>query len=285
VALSTSATGYTRNHCDETMHGANLQQLFTAVILAGERGPGDPLVEASGACCKAMIEIDGTPMILRVLQALETATRVAARLVSGPEKDQLAAVPALDKLVASQAIGWRPPAPTPSTSAYEAMQSIPAEQPVLVTTADHPLLTAEIIDDFCTRSLGRDLDITVGLAPYRLVREAYPEMKKTVLHFSDGDYCGTNLFAFLTERGRRLADFWRRVESQRKNPLRIIRILGWGAVIRYLLGRLTLENALELLSRRLDLRIGAVILEQADAAVDVDSIADHEIVQNKLAGR
>jgi hypothetical protein len=27
-----------------------------------------------------------------------------------------------------------------------------------------------------------------------------------------------------------------------------------------------------------------VILEQADAAVDVDSIADHEIVQNKLAG-
>jgi GTP:adenosylcobinamide-phosphate guanylyltransferase len=266
------------------MPGASHQQLFTAVILAGERGPGDPLVKASGACCKALIEIDGTPMILRVLQALETATRVGARLVSGPEKDQLAAVPVLNKLVASQAIGWRAPATTPSTSAYEAMQSIPAEQPVLVSTADHPLLTADIIDDFCVRSLDRDIDITVGLAPYRLVREAYPEMKKTVLHFSDGDYCGTNLFAFLTERGRRLADFWRRVESQRKSPLRIIRILGWGAVIRYLLGRLTLDNALELLSRRLDLRIGAVILEQADAAVDVDSIADHEIVQNKLAG-
>jgi molybdopterin-guanine dinucleotide biosynthesis protein A len=266
------------------MHGANPQQLFTAVILAGERGPGDPLVKASGACCKAMIEIDGTPMILRVLQALETATRVAARLVSGPEKDQLAAVPELDKLVASQTIGWRTPAPTPSTSAYEAMQSIPADQPVLVTTADHPLLTAEIIDDFCTRSQDRDIDIAVGLAPYGLIRESYPDMKKTVLHFSDGDYCGTNLFAFLTERGRQLADFWRRVESQRKSPLRIIRILGWGAVVRYLLGRLTLENALELLSRRLDLRIGAVILEQADAAVDVDSIADHEIVQNKLAG-
>lgn len=267
------------------MHGANPQRLFTAVILAGERGPGDPLVKVSGACCKAMIEIDGTPMILRVLQALETATRVDARLVSGPEKDQLATVPVLDKLVASQAIGWCAPAPTPSTSAYEAMQSIPADQPVLVTTADHPLLTADIIDDFCVRSLERDIDITVGLAPYRLVRESYPEMKKTILHFRDGDYCGTNLFTFLTERGRRLADFWRRVESQRKNPLRIIRILGWGAVIRYLLGRLTLANALDLLSRRLDLRIGAVILEQADAAVDVDSIADHEIVQNKLAGR
>jgi molybdopterin-guanine dinucleotide biosynthesis protein A len=266
------------------MRDANPQPLFTAVILAGERGPGDPLVKASGACCKAMIEIDGTPMILRVLQALEQATRVHARLISGPEKDRLATAPVLENLVASQAIGWCAPAPTPSTSAYEAMQSIPAEQPVLVTTADHPLLTAAIIDEFCGRSLDRDIDIAVGLAPHELVREAWPEMRKTVLHFRDGDYCGTNLFAFLTVRGRQLADFWRRVESERKNPLRIIRILGWGAVIRYLLGRLTLENALELLSRRLDLRIGAVILEQADAAVDIDSIADHEIVQNKLTG-
>lgn len=267
------------------MQGDKNQPLFTAVVLAGERGPDDPLVKITGACCKAMIEIDGTPMILRVLQALETATRVNACLVSGPEKDQLAAIPALDRLVASQAIEWSAPAQTPSTSAHEAMQSIPSGQPILVTTADHPLLSPAIIDEFCGRSLDRDLDIAVGLAPYGLVRAAWPGMKKTVLHFSDNDYCGTNLFAFLTDRGRQLADYWRRVESQRKNPLRIIRILGWGAVIRYLLGRLTLENALQLLSHRLDLRIGAVILEQADAAVDVDSIADHKIVQDKLANR
>ena len=265
------------------MHGDSGHTLFTAVILAGERGPGDPLIRVTGSCCKAMIEIDGIPMILRVLQALETATRVDTRLISGPEHDQLATVPALDDLVTSRAVEWCAPGPTPSTSAYTAMQSIAPGQPVLVTTADHPLLTAAVIDEFCERSLDRDLDISVGLAPHGLVREAWPDMKKTVLHFSDGDYCGTNLFAFLTERGRRLADFWRRVESERKNPLRIIRILGWGAVVRYLLGRLTLESALEQLSRRLDLRIGAVILEHADAAVDVDSIADHELVQDRLA--
>ena len=110
-------------------------------------------------------------------------------------------------------------------------------------------------------------------------------MKKTVLRFRDGEYCGCNLFAFLTADGRRMADYWRRVETQRKNPVRIIRILGWWAVIQYLLGWLTLENALASLSRRLHLKLEAIILPFAEAAVDIDSIADHTIVQQKLAQR
>ena len=90
------------------------------------------------------------------------------------------------------------------------MQNVPADTPVLVTTADHPLLTAEIVDRFCGQSLARGIDVTVGLAPYGLVKAAYPDMKKTVLRFRDGDYCGCNLFAFLTAEGRRMADDWRR---------------------------------------------------------------------------
>lgn len=267
------------------MPDSSLPGPFTAVILAGERGPDDPLVRQSGACCKAMIELEGIPMILRVLQALDTAARINTRLISGPERDQLAAHPALNRLITEQAVEWHAPLPTPSTSAFHTMQAIPDESPVLVTTADHPLLTAAMVDDFCTRSLEHNCDVIVGLAPYGIVHQAYPDMKKTVLNFRDGKYCGTNLFAFLTTRGRQLADFWRRVENQRKSPLRIIRILGWGAVFKYLLGVLTLDTALKLLSRRLDLRIGAVILPHADAAVDIDSVADHSIVQKKLASR
>ena len=273
-----------RSHCNENMPDSNLPGPFTAVILAGERGPGDPLVRQTGACCKAMVEVEGTPMILRVLQALDTATRVNTRLISGPERDQLEAHPALNRLITEQAVKWHAPRPTPSTSAFHTMQTIPDASPVLVTTADHPLLTAAMVDEFCTRSQEHDCDVTVGLAPYGIVKQAYPDMKKTVLKFRDGNYCGTNLFAFLTARGRQLADFWRRVESQRKSPLRLIRVLGWGAVLRYLLGVLTLDTALELLSRRLKLRIGAVVLPHADAAVDIDSVADHTIVQKKLAG-
>jgi hypothetical protein len=125
--------------------------------------------------------------------------------------------------------------------------------------------------------------VTVGLAPYALVKEAYPDIKKTVLRFSDGEFCGCNLFAFLTPEGRRAANFWRKIEQERKKPLLVIGLLGWWAVIRYRLGMLPLEEALAKLSKRLGLRIRAVILPYANAAIDVDSIADFVLVQGSLA--
>ena len=156
------------------------------------------------------------------------------------------------------------------------------EEPILLTTADHPLLTAEIVDAFARQSLVDDVDVTVGLAPHALVTEAYPGIRKTVLRFSDGDFCGCNLFAFLTPEGRRAASFWRRIEQQRKKPLVVIGLLGWSAVIRYRLGLLSLEEALAKLGKRLGLRIRAVVLPYANAAIDVDSIADLMLVKGSL---
>jgi GTP:adenosylcobinamide-phosphate guanylyltransferase len=267
------------------MSNSDRRKVFTAVILAGERGPGDPLVEHASACCKAMVEIDGTPMILRVLGALKEAAFVDHCILSGPGHDKMAPGSPVSRLIEAGAVDWCEPQPTPSTSAYHAMQHVAGTTPVLVTTADHPLLRAEIVDRFCEQSLARAVDVTVGLTPYTLVKAAFPEMKKTVLRFRDGDYCGCNLFAFLTAEGRRVADYWRRVETQRKNPVGVIGILGWGAVIRYLLGRLTLPGALASLSRRVHLNLDAVILPYADAAVDIDSIADHDIVRKKISQR
>ena len=59
-------------------------------------------------------------------------------------------------------------------------------------------------------------------------------------------------------------------------------LLGWSAVIRYRLGLLSLEEALAKLSKRLGLRIRAVILPYANAAIDVDSIADLMLVKGSL---
>lgn len=269
------------------MHQPESSNRFTAILLSGDRGPNDPLVMQSNASCKALIHIDGAPMLLRVIEGLSAAQRIDRIVLSGPRGDQLGTEPKVRRLVDTGEVSWLPPEISPSTSAYQAMQSLPPNERVLITTADHPLLRAEIVDRFCTDSLATGADITVGLAPYALVREAFPDMKKTVLRFSDGEYCGCNLFAFMTTRGRQIADYWRQVETQRKNPLKVVGLLGWLAVLRYRFGMLSLDSALGSLSRRLDLQIGAVVLPYADAAVDVDSIADYTQVERKLvnAGR
>ena len=264
------------------MDDTGQQRRFQALVLAGDRGSSDPLVAQSEACCKAMIEIDGTPMVLRVLTALAAAENINGRMLSGPKPEQLAIEPEVSRLLESGEIDWCEPRSSPSTSASHAMEQIDHDTPVLLTTADHPLLSARIIDHFCRDSAASDADLTVGLAPHSKVQQAFPEMKKTVLRFRDDHYCGCNLFAFLTPRARGFAAQWRQVESERKNPLKMFRLLGWGAVIRYLLGHLTLDEALDRLSRKFGLRIRAVILPYAEAAVDVDSVRDHYIVQEKL---
>jgi len=253
------------------------------VVLAGDRTKKDSLINHTKAGCKALIEIDGIPMVRRVVSALQQSKAVAKIVLAGPEADEVAMDKPLSELVASNEIAWRAPEASPSASAFHTMQSLEPDIPVLLTTADHPLLTREIVDAFSRQSLADDVDVTVGLAPHALITEAYPGIKKTVFRFSDGDFCGCNLFAFLTPEGRQAASFWRKIEQQRKKPLVLIGLLGWWTVFRYRMGMLSLEEALGKLGKRLGLRVRAVILPYANAAIDVDSIADLALVNGLLA--
>ncbi|MFO7758504.1 MAG: nucleotidyltransferase family protein [Roseovarius sp.] len=252
---------------------------FASVILAGERDNRDALRDHTGVACKALLDIDGTPMIRRVIAALQSARSVDSVHLSGPTEACVNTDAGLAGMIAEGRIVWTAPAASPSTSAHEMLTRMPAGRPVLVTTADHPLLTAEIVDHFCGDAATSGCDVVIGLAPHDLVRATFPDLKKTVLRFRDGQYCGCNLFAFLTEEGRDVADFWRRVERDRKKPLVVIRLLGLWSLLRYRLGWLTLDAALARLSRKVGVRIGAVILPYAHASVDVDSVADYQVLQ------
>jgi hypothetical protein len=120
---------------------------------------------------------------------------------------------------------------------------------------------------------------------HELVAEAFPETKRTVTKLSDGGYCGCNLFAFLTPQARMAADFWRKVEKERKKPLRIIKVIGWTTVLRYLLGRLSLKQALSQLSKKMHLKVGVVRMPFPEAAVDVDKVEDLVLVESILANK
>ncbi|MCG6898932.1 MAG: nucleotidyltransferase family protein [Gammaproteobacteria bacterium] len=265
------------------MRSATPDTPFSAIIMAADRNPGDPVTRAAGVACKALAPVGGTPMVFRVLHALEESLEVGTRLLCGPPQPVLEQATLLKSGVDTGNYGWTDSCESPSASAAAALAQLPESQPVLLTTADHALLSSQIIDYFCGQARTADVDLMVALAPHDLVATAYPSMKRTRLRFSDRDYCSCNLFAFMTPRARAITGFWSKVESQRKRPWRVIGILGWWPVFRYLLGYLSLEEALGRLSRRLDMKIGAAILPYAEAAVDVDSIHDWQLVQQVLA--
>ena len=267
------------------MQSERVNTPFTAIIMAADRNPDDPVARAAGVTCKALTPVGGTPMVLRVLNALEQSPEVGPRLLCGPPRALLEQTEALKSGVDADDYGWMASRESPSISAAAAMEQIPASQPVLLTTADHALLTSRILDDFCAQARNADFDLMIALAPHELVAMAYPAVKRTRLRFSDRDYCSCNLFAFMTPRSRGIAGFWRKVESQRKRPWRVIGILGWWPVFKYLFGRLSLHEALARISTRLEIRIGVAILPYPEAAVDVDSENDWQLVQQIVAER
>jgi hypothetical protein len=258
---------------------------FTAIVLAADRESENPVAKAAGVRCKSMAPISGIPMVFGVIAALSAARNVTDQLLCGPPKSILDREPQLKAQVVSGKVRWIENRATPSASACHAMQSLPPEIPVLLTTGDHALLTARIVDYFCTKALSSGCDVVAAVALHKTVTEVYPQTRRTAYQLKEGAYCACNLFAFLTPHGRSAADFWRRVEQQRKRPWRVIGALGWLTVIRYLTKRLTLSKGLDQLSRRLGFKAGIVILPFPEAAMDVDSVADWRMVQGIVSGK
>ena len=252
---------------------------FTVIILAGKRPGRDPVAEAAGVACKSFVPIGGRPMVHRVLDALAASRQIDSLFLCGPSKPLIEQEPELKTRLEKGEVKWIASQSTPSLSTYHALQALPDNKPVLVTTADHALLTPQIVDYFCNETLQKKCDVVVGLTLYENVTSAFPETKRTAIKFRDNAYSGCNLFAFLNTHAYRVAKFWCQIEQQRKKPLRMIRILGGWLVIRYLMGRLSLNDGLEYLSNRLGIRAGAVILPFPEAAVDVDTVADLKFVQ------
>jgi GTP:adenosylcobinamide-phosphate guanylyltransferase len=237
------------------------------------------VAEAAGVTCKSFAPIGGRPMVYRVLEALAAARQVGPRILCGLSESIIAQTPELKTLIDTGKVQHIAGHSTPSASTYHALQSVSNGSPILVTTADHALLTAQIVDFFCNEVRQLGCDVAAGLTPYDGVISAFPGTRRTAIKFNDGAYSGCNLFGFLNPRSHRAAEFWRQIEQERKKPLRMIRILGWWALIRYVTGRLSLPDALAYLSRRIGIRAGVVILPFPEAAVDVDSVDDWYFVQ------
>jgi CTP:molybdopterin cytidylyltransferase MocA len=251
---------------------------FEAIVLAGSRPGGDPVAAHFGVASKAQAPIGGRPMLLRVLDALTDSPSVASvRIVGLPdaalEDKEFAAE--LDRAGVTREAG----AASASASVSAALARTENGRAVLVTTADHALLRATTVESFLDTARASEADILVGVARYPDVDALYPGMRRTVMRLGDGGYCGCNLFAFKSPSGRRATDFWQRVEANRKHPLRIMRMLGPLTLLRYLVGRLTLERALARLSALCGAQIRAAVLATPEAAIDVDKPEDLAVAE------
>lgn len=249
---------------------------YTALVLAGTRPGGDPLADHAGVSHKALIEVGGVPMLLRVLRALAASAAVARIVVVIDRPQVMDGFPDVGK-----AVSVRPAAEGPSASVALALAA--EGTPLLVTTADHALLQGNWVDEFVSATL-RDpsADAFIALARSEAVLAAAPATVRTWLRFADGAYSGCNLFLLRTPKALGIVQLWRRLEAARKKPLTLLRRLGFAYVLRYRFGWLRLEQALDRLGTLTGARLAPVLLGDGRAAIDVDKPADLELVRHLI---
>lgn len=255
--------------------------LFSAIILAGERSPGqDEVALEAKTPCKSLAPVNGRPMVLRVIEALEKSGSVKRVILSGPQGWIIKQSPELQNIIDQGRVEWFPPQDTPSISTAYILQQLPEDKPVLLTTADHALLSPAIVDYFCTQTASSLNDVSAGMAKKETVYQAYPQTKRTLWTWRDGAFCSCNLFAFRTREGRTVAEFWRKIETKRKNPFKMLQIFGLSLAIRYFLGSLTSQECLKQVSKQMGVKANIVLLPFAEAALDIDSIEDRRLIES-----
>jgi GTP:adenosylcobinamide-phosphate guanylyltransferase len=257
-----------------------------AIVLAGRRSADDPLAKAAGASHRALLDIEGEPMLVRVVKRLNTWPTIERILINIDEPALLRELPELMALHEKGVVEFMNSTDSPSRSVMESLRWADLERgPVLVTTADHALLDDEMLGMFFRESARLEADLTFGLVSRTTIEARFPEAKRTYLRFRDGAFSGANLFLFRTPNAKRAAAFWRRVEQERKHPWRIARAFGIGTLLLFLTRRLDLDAALLRASNVVGARVQAIRLTIAEAAVDVDKIEDLELVRRILAER
>ncbi|MFN3389364.1 MAG: NTP transferase domain-containing protein [Allosphingosinicella sp.] len=254
---------------------------WTAILLAGQRPGEDGFAAANNVAAKALIRVGGEPMLGRVARTLLASPSVGRILVLAQQPDVLFAGD----------LAWMAQEPRIAASAggegisnsIAAIAGTPeAPFPLLVTTADHALLTAEMVETFIAGAAGADGAFALV---ERAVVERVHQTKRTWIKFSDGHYTGANLFALVTPASRASLGVWARAEKDRKRALKLLSFFGPQILLRAFTRTIAMETAVRKIGRKLGIRLRAVQLPYAEAAIDVDKPADLELVERIVAAR
>ncbi len=247
---------------------------WKALVLAGSRKGGDPVAQATGVSHKAVARIAGKPMTLWPLEALAASGRFDEILVSiEPDAPELPPGP-WTRIEAGE---------SPSLSVLQGVDV--CGPPVMVTTADHALLTPEMIHAFLDAADGTGADAVAGVATREVIERDGPGPKRTYLRFGKTRYSGCNLFALRSPKSRNAVLYWRRLEALRKKPLAMARAVGMVPLVAYALNLVTPRVAEQGLSKRLGASVAFVEMDDPDAAHDVDKPEDIAHAEARLNER
>ncbi|HHY38497.1 MAG TPA: NTP transferase domain-containing protein [Clostridia bacterium] len=244
-----------------------------AVVLAGRKNDG-ALKEASAEEWEAEIDIGGRPMVSYVIRALRECEKVKEIAVVGPKSLREEAQSGGARLIE--------PAPGMLENLKNGVKALPHGHKTLIVTSDVPLITGEVVSRFLLACDAKDADFYYAVIPKNRVDEKYPGARRTWVKLRDGLFTGGNFLLItpgIVDSLSRQIDLLFRY---RKNPAMLGRLLGFGFMLRFILGLIRIRDVEERVAKLCNIGTFAVVCDDPEIGVDVDKPEDLRLVRSIL---
>ncbi|MEO0974380.1 MAG: nucleotidyltransferase family protein [Pseudomonadota bacterium] len=251
----------------------SLDTRFTALVLAASRGnPNDPLAPHCDGGNKCLIDVAGQPMIVWVLRTLLASPQISRVLVSTDDDQLLDDLPEFADARSRGDLQLVPSGKNLFESVASALRAdLQGNLPALITTADNPLLTVEMVEYFCKSVVATRASGAIAMTRAEVMRAEYPNGQRRFYAFKDGEFSNCNLYAVVKEDAVGGARIFAEGGQFRKKTMRILNAFGLVNLLLYRLGVLSLQDVAERMSRLVRAPISFVEMPYATACIDVDN--------------
>lgn len=244
-----------------------------AIVLGGALNSG-PIRAIDDTPYEAGIKINDRPMIEFVLDVLEAMDEIQKIAVVIPE--------GLIKEGKWSKVRLVPPGANMIDSLLQAVTYLQSNEHVLVLASDIPLITQEALRDFLLSCSQRKADIYYSFVPKVTVEQKYPKVKRTYVHLKDGIVTGGNIVLIEPQTIITYKERLRQAITLRKHPLKLCRLLGFGFLLKLLLGQLGVGEIESRVEEILKLKGAGIVSLYPEIGVDVDKASDLELVRSIL---
>jgi GTP:adenosylcobinamide-phosphate guanylyltransferase len=250
-----------------------------AIIIAGGiPAPDEPLYEYTKGSFKALIDLAGKPMIQWILDALSDSDSVERVVVVGISeedcvncKKDITYIPNQGDMVENVRAG-----------VMEVIRLNPQAVKVLMVSSDIPTITPEMVDWLIDNTQQDDLDVYYNVITREVMEARFPTSKRSFTHLKGMDVCGGDMNVMATRMVTSNDELWDKLVAARKSPLKQASLIGFDTLLLLLFRAVTLERAVELVTKRLNITGRAIVCPYAEIGMDVDKPHQLEIVRSEL---
>lgn len=250
-----------------------------AIIIAGGiPAPDEPLYEYTKGSFKALIDLAGKPMIQWILEALSDSDSVERVVVVGISEE--------DCVNCTQDITYIPNqgdmVENVRAGVLEVIRLNPQAVKVLMVSSDIPTITPEMVDWLIDNTQQDDLDVYYNVITREVMEARFPTSKRSFTHLNGMDVCGGDMNVMATRMVTSNDELWDKLVAARKSPLKQASLIGFDTLLLLLFRAVTLERAVELVTKRLNITGRAIVCPYAEIGMDVDKPHQLEIVRSEL---